>query len=96
MSQNGIRDYSASLLASLLRFHNNKLISLDLSNNMLTKQGVSQLQLTIDDIPRIKTLNLDMNLSISHAQALAVKNSIARNRKAEEDTFIPRGILKKE
>ena len=67
LSHNGLRDYSASLFAGLLRFNTNKLVSLDLSNNMLTKVGVSQLQLTIDDIPRIKTLNLDMNLNISHA-----------------------------
>ena len=63
---------------------------------MLTKKVIGDVQLVIDDCPRIMSLNTDMNQGISHAQRLAVKHSLARNIKHADDMFIPKTIIKRE
>jgi Ran GTPase-activating protein (RanGAP) involved in mRNA processing and transport len=95
LSHNKLGDVTAKLFVHLLRLSANKIESLDLSNNMLTKKFIGDLQLVIDDCPRIRYLNTDMNQGISHAQRLAVKHSLARNVKHAEDMFIPRTIMKR-
>ena len=67
LSHNNLGDLTARLFVHLLRTSNNQIVSLDLSNNMLTKRVIGDLQLVIDDCPRIRYLNTDMNLGISHA-----------------------------
>ena len=67
LSHNSLGDLTARLFVHLLRTSNNEIVSLDLSNNMLTKKVISNLQLVIDDCPRIRQLKTDMNQGISHA-----------------------------
>jgi hypothetical protein len=67
LSHNNLGDLTARLFVHLLRTSNNQIVSLDLSNNMLTKRVIGDLQLVIDDCPRIRYLNTDMNQGISHA-----------------------------
>jgi hypothetical protein len=55
------------MFPALLRMRDNQIERLDLSDNILTSKGLSELQPVIDDITRIKSIKIDMNLGIPHS-----------------------------
>jgi Leucine Rich repeat len=92
LSHNKLGDQSAKYFAYLLKRADNKLVKLDISDNLVTSKGLTEIQVLLDDLPRLKTLKADLNLGIPHAQHMAIKNTLDRNRRTARESFVPKTV----